>query len=167
MPTVTGTVTSYGVSPALPTGLSINTTTGVISGTPTAITPTANYTVTASNTAGSTTAIVKITANGTAPNVAYVPYYAYTANVGAQTITPTSTGGAVTSWSITPALPAGLTFSTTEGSISGTPTAALTPTMFAVTASNSGGHASVMFTIAVVASPLLDLGHSTPVELLR
>ena len=34
-PTVTGTVGSYSVSPALPTGLSLNTGSGVISGTPT------------------------------------------------------------------------------------------------------------------------------------
>ena len=33
-PTVTGTVTSYGVTPALPAGLSLDTTTGRISGTP-------------------------------------------------------------------------------------------------------------------------------------
>lgn len=33
-PTVTGTVTSYSVSPSLPAGLSLNTSTGVITGTP-------------------------------------------------------------------------------------------------------------------------------------
>src|SRR5207237_8604143 len=53
-----GAVISYGVSPALPAGLSLNTTTGVISGTPTALAPTAGYTVTATNTGGSTTARV-------------------------------------------------------------------------------------------------------------
>src|SRR5687767_4825039 len=37
VPTVSGTVSSYSVSPALPAGLSLNTATGVISGTPTAI----------------------------------------------------------------------------------------------------------------------------------
>jgi len=54
-PIVTGTVTGYTVSPALPAGLAINATTGVISGTPTAVTAQATYTVTASNSAGSTT----------------------------------------------------------------------------------------------------------------
>jgi len=54
-PTVTGTVDSYSVSPALPTGLSLNTTSGIISGTPSVNASSATYTVTATNTGGSTT----------------------------------------------------------------------------------------------------------------
>ena len=54
-PTVTGAVTSYAVSPALPAGLSLNATTGVISGTPTSTAPLATYTITATNAGGSTT----------------------------------------------------------------------------------------------------------------
>ncbi len=49
------------MSPALPSGLSINATTGVISGTSTVISPAIDYTVTASNSGGSVTAIVNIT----------------------------------------------------------------------------------------------------------
>lgn len=59
-PSVTGTVTNYAVSPALPAGLSIDSNTGVISGTPSAAAPAATYTVTASNAGGSTTATVTI-----------------------------------------------------------------------------------------------------------
>ena len=51
-----GAVASYTVSPALPSGLALSASSGVITGTPTAMTPRATYTVTASNTAGSTTA---------------------------------------------------------------------------------------------------------------
>lgn len=60
VPSVTGTVTNYSVSPALPTGISIDSTTGVISGTPTVAASSASYTVTASNAGGSTTADVTI-----------------------------------------------------------------------------------------------------------
>lgn len=59
-PTVTGTVTSYSVSPALPLGLSLDASSGVISGTPSAAASTADYTVTATNGTGTTTAIVTI-----------------------------------------------------------------------------------------------------------
>ena len=54
-PTVTGTVTSYSVSPALPAGLSLNASNGQISGTPTVSAAPATYTVTATNSGGSTT----------------------------------------------------------------------------------------------------------------
>ena len=60
MPSVTGTVTSYSVSPALPFGLSLDTSSGVISGTPSAAASSADYTVTATNGTGSTTATVTI-----------------------------------------------------------------------------------------------------------
>jgi hypothetical protein len=46
-PTTTGTITAYSVSPALPSGLSINATTGVISGTAPNASPETNYTFTA------------------------------------------------------------------------------------------------------------------------
>ncbi len=62
-PTVTGTVSSYSVSPMLPAGLSLNTSTGAISGTATAVAAAATYTITATNSTGSTTATVQITVN--------------------------------------------------------------------------------------------------------
>jgi YVTN family beta-propeller protein len=63
-PTVTGTVTSYVVSPALPAGLALNSSTGVISGTPTTVSPAATYTVTASNSAGSTSFGLNLAVDG-------------------------------------------------------------------------------------------------------
>jgi len=60
-PAVTGTVTSYSVAPALPAGLVIDSSTGVISGTPTAVSATATYVVTASNAGGSTNFTLSIT----------------------------------------------------------------------------------------------------------
>ena len=56
-----GAVASYSISPALPSGITINASTGVISGTPTATSSQTSYTVTASNSAGSTTATVTVT----------------------------------------------------------------------------------------------------------
>jgi beta-glucosidase len=61
--TVTGTVSAWKVSPALPDGLSLGSTDGAISGTPLSVSPRAAYTITASNGAGVTTATVQITVN--------------------------------------------------------------------------------------------------------
>jgi hypothetical protein len=55
---------SYSVSPSLPAGLSIDPSTGVLSGAPTAMSPTTSYTVTATNLGGSTAATLTITVNG-------------------------------------------------------------------------------------------------------
>jgi hypothetical protein len=60
-PSVSGTVTSYSVSPALPAGLTIDATSGQITGTPTSATAIANYKIMAQNNAGSTTFDLSIT----------------------------------------------------------------------------------------------------------
>src|SRR5262245_28817887 len=60
-PTVTGTVTSYSVSPALPAGLTLNTSTGQITGAPAATSAAANFVITAANSGGSTTFSLAIT----------------------------------------------------------------------------------------------------------
>ncbi|RYD51873.1 MAG: T9SS type A sorting domain-containing protein [Sphingobacteriales bacterium] len=54
-PNVAGNVSSYSISPALPTGLSLNPNTGVITGVASQITGITTYTVTATNSSGSTT----------------------------------------------------------------------------------------------------------------
>jgi hypothetical protein len=58
-PTVTGTASAYGVTPPLPAGLTLDTTSGAISGTPTAATPNTSYVVKATNSVGSTTATLQ------------------------------------------------------------------------------------------------------------
>jgi polyhydroxybutyrate depolymerase len=63
-PTVTGQVSSYTVAPALPAGLTLNSTSGVIGGTPSAITATNSYVVNATNSGGSTTFSLTLIVNG-------------------------------------------------------------------------------------------------------
>ena len=63
-----GAVVSYSVSPSLPAGLSLDTSTGSISGTPTAVTSSATYTITATNTGGTDTATMTIVVNDVIPS---------------------------------------------------------------------------------------------------
>ena len=60
-PALTGTATNFSILPLLPAGLSIDSATGVISGTPGFPNPSTVHTVTASNPAGSTTTTVTLT----------------------------------------------------------------------------------------------------------
>jgi hypothetical protein len=161
-PTVTGTVTSYAVSPGLAAGLALNASSGVISGTPSAVSAVTTYMVTASNGTGSTTADVSITvvAAAAAPTVSF-PSLTYSLTVGgAASIAPVSTGGAVSTWSVSPALSAGLTLNAETGTITGTPTTVSLPASYVVTAENSGGTYKIGLTLQVVSKVLLDLGHN-------
>jgi hypothetical protein len=54
-------------------------------------------------------------------------------------LVPSLSGGAVVTWNIAPALSAGLSFNTGNGTISGTPTAAAASQVYTITATNSGG----------------------------
>jgi Putative Ig domain len=166
-PTVMGLVTSYSVAPSLPDGLSLNASSGAISGTPTAVAAISNYTVTASNAAGSTPAAVAIAVDAAAPSISYTAgNFILTVSVPVQGLTPSNGGGAALSWSINPALPAGLSFSAATGVISGTPTAIAAPVTYTVTAQNSGGQGTASLTLSVQ-SVLLDLGHAQTIDLLR
>ena len=158
-----GAVDSYSVLPALPLELAIDASTGVIFGTPTAISPTAIYTVTATNGAGSTTVPLVITINDAPPgNLKYGTSSAtYTKGADIPANTPTSTGGAVVSYSVSPELPAGLSLSDTTGVISGTPTSIAATATYSVTATNSGGTTSVPLTITVNDAPPSNLKYGT------
>ncbi|MBL7716286.1 MAG: putative Ig domain-containing protein [Bdellovibrionales bacterium] len=145
-----GTVISYSVSPLLPSGLSLNTSTGVISGTPTAVAPTANYTVTATNSGGSATATVNITVNDQPPVFSYTTNPAvYVKDSAITNNSPINTGGSVVSYSVSPALPAGLSLNTSTGVISGTPTTVTAAANYTVTATNTGGSANVAVNITI------------------
>ena len=145
---------SYSVSPALPAGLTLSTSTGVITGTPTVVTTTTSYTVTASNSAGSATASLSITVNDAAPaGLGYTNGTTdYTVGTPIAANAPTSTGGAVTEYGVSPALPAGLSMDDTTGIITGTPTAVTATATYTAMASNLTGNATVTLSITVNAA---------------
>src|SRR5690606_2300039 len=144
IPSITGVATSYSVSPSLPTGLALDGATGQITGTPAAAVPQATYKVTASNAVGSTSFDL-ITSVAAAPppppsGLSYPSPQTYTVGTPIMPLHPAVTGTA-TSYSVTPALPAGLALNSANGEITGTPAAATQETTYTVTASNQAGSA--------------------------
>jgi gliding motility-associated-like protein len=152
-PTSTGaTVSSYTISPALPTGLTLNPTTGVITGTPTVNSTSRSYTVTATSAltcTGTTTFTLEVFSAVAPSALSYSPATQTVRQGTAITaMTPTISGGTPT-YTISPALPAGLSINATTGVISGTLTAAQSGTVtHTITAANSGG--SVTATVSLI-----------------
>ena len=104
-------------------------TTGTISGTPTTISANTTYTITARNPGGTSTTTITIVVNDAAPsdlvysveNMSLIKNQAMTPNTA-------TVNSAITSWEISPDLPTGLSFGSSNGTIWGTPTVVqLTP----------------------------------------
>jgi len=79
------------------------------------------------------------------------------------TVTISSTGGTIASYSISPAAPAGLTFSTSTGQLSGSPTSLSGATTYTITATNSAGTASKTFVLTVTAALVVVVDNSAAV----
>jgi hypothetical protein len=150
-----GSVMRYAATPKLPSGLRLNSTTGVISGTPVEVKAAAAYTIAATNADGATTASLNIRVNDIEPSaLTYAQNSAiYTIGLTIAPNTPTNSGGTVVSYAVSPPLPAGLLLNTITGVISGTPSVAgSTATTHTVTATNTGGSTTADLGIMVISA---------------
>jgi hypothetical protein len=133
----------------LPTGLSVNAATGVISGAPTAV-ATSNVTISAVNSTGTTSATLVITVLGQAP--------AITSSVQANATVSSRFGfrlcasNSATSFAVTN-MPPGLRLNAVTGCITGVPRSAGSYSM-KVSASNSSGSGSLTMKIVVAGAAL-------------
>ncbi len=145
--TATNTPTSYGAT-GLPAGLSVDTTLGLISGTPTSA-GTSMVTLSATNSTGTGNATLTLTINPVPPVITSATTASGTVGIAfsyqiTATNTPTSYGAT--------GLPAGLSVNSASGLISGTPTAAGT-SMVTLSATNAGGTGNATLTLTVSPAP--------------
>ncbi len=152
---------SYSISPnnLTPFGISLNSSTGVISGTPNALKNPALYTITVTDQAGQTgsknvtLSIVATAINATA-NTSTVAFFAYQAVTPFKPVTANGGSGSIT-YSIAPALPTGLTINSSTGFISGTPVQVKSTTVYTVTVTDQFGQAgSANFNLSVTGVPI-------------
>lgn len=150
-----GVISSWSIAspPALPDGITFSTVTGRFSGTPTVTLASTAYVVTATNSTGSDTATVTITIGAALiPIISYSPStISGTVGTAISTLTPTNSGETATSWSISSPLPSGLTFNTSTGVISGTPTATSPSNVYTVFATNTSGSGTTTITVSSTA----------------
>jgi hypothetical protein len=152
---VTGENVFYGVSPSLPDGLSLDPATGIISGTPTNYSAISSYTITATNTGGSTNFILSITVNEVAPSLlSYTTPNIFTRGTIIGDLSPAITG-TPSSYAVSPSLPEGLSLDTSTGIISGTPTSVSGINTYTITATNTGGSTTFNIIITVNDIPII------------
>jgi hypothetical protein len=155
-PTVTGGsgTRSFAVTTgALPTGLTIDSATGNISGTPTAIANTTGIVITVTDSSGSQTLTISINI------VAQLTISGTPATTGTQgsaySFTPSSTGGLGTkTFSINFSTIPGISFNTTTGAYSGTPTQAASQSGIIISVTDSIGTVSLASFNLTIASNL-------------
>ena len=149
-----GDVVSWEVEPGLPNGLSINSLTGEISGTPTTPQSAFVYTIWANNTGGSNTFNLTLTVIDI-PAIITPSESTIIATIGEQieTVQINVTGGEVIDWGIHPELPDGITFDIINRTIFGASTVLSPETTYTIWANNSGGSQSSSITITIVDIP--------------
>ena len=139
-----GAIATWGIHPTLPSNLVFEN--GSISGTPLSNQTSTTYTVFGNNTGGSTNTTFNITVNEPQASLS-IDAQTFTVGSDIGTVSISNAGGYVSTWSITPALPDGLSFA--NGTLSGNPTENQTATSYTVYAENTGGNVSVSFTITI------------------
>ena len=158
---VTGATCS--ISPSIPNGLILNQGTCTVSGTPTTSGSNLTYNVTATSSTGvSKTGEFSLWVTPPKPSDIVYSSHDLTLEKGTPmtTTTPSTSGGAATSWEISPSVPNGLAFSSSTGAISGTPSVLQTTAVaYTVWANNSGGSALTEMNITINdAAPNIDYG---------
>ena len=156
-PAVSGPIHQYAVSPGLPLGLSLDSATGVISGTPTQASEAVVFTVIGTYPGGRCTFTLVLSVTEP-PN--HLSYASPTEGYVGTALTPLRPriAGTVEHYAVTPALPPGVMLDSTSGLITGTPTVASTLAPYTITASSLSGNTGFIL-LLTVASPTSRTDH--------
>ena len=159
---------TYTLTPDLPAGLTFNTLTRIVSGTPTEARDKAIYTLTATDEEGTEATVsffLTVLAN-VAPSFAdarvAAQSYLRKQAIASVTLPQASGGDGALTYTLTPDLPTGLRFDAETPSISGTPLEAIDETTYTLTATDSDGDAvTLRFPLEVRADPVPTFGETT------
>jgi gliding motility-associated-like protein len=150
VPSTKGIISSIRINKPLPAGLNFDPVTGIISGTPRALSPPTTYVVTITNSTASTTDTIRIATVIPRPSsLSYLTPQTYIEKIKIDSLNPRVQGTPFL-YTVDKSLPAGLRMNPSTGSITGTPTKAQDFVDYTITASNSTGYDTFIVTIKVL-----------------
>jgi hypothetical protein len=150
-PAVSGRVDHYTVSPSLPSGLSLNARSGVISGTPTQASAAATFLVSATDAGGRITFPLLLSVTEPPSGLSYLSPVSATVGAALAPQTPNITGSA-DHYSVSPNLPPGIVLNGSSGVLAGTPTEARSLAPYTITANSLAGSTRFVLVLTVTSS---------------
>ena len=151
-PAVSGTVDQYRVSPSLPSGLSIDELSGVISGTPTKASGPATYVVSATGAGVRITFPLVLSVTEPPNSLSYVSPVSATVGAPLAPLSP-SIAGTVEHYAVSPTLPPGILLDSASGILSGTPSEARNLAPYTITANSLAGNTRFILLLTVTPAP--------------
>jgi hypothetical protein len=158
---------SFRITPSLPRGVALDTSTAVFYGTPIDTMSRTQYTVSAFNSHGSYSVTVYITVHPAAPLTLVYDLDTAIYKIGAPIFenSPSYTGGAPSKYESNKPLPEGLRLDASKGTIYGTPAKLTSLAGYTITGSNASGSASVTVVITVDTGNVIDTTVAKPQNL--
>jgi hypothetical protein len=151
-PALSGRADSYTVSPSLPSGLSLNARSGVISGTPTRPSAPAIFNVSATGAGVRVTFPLVLSVTEPPHGLSYVSPVNATVGAALAPLSP-SIAGSVDHYTVSPLLPPGIVLNGSTGILSGTPSGARNVAPYTITATSLAGNTCFILLLAVTSAP--------------